>query len=416
MRNYAKICTVAILCCSALLLAGSLFVRHAAAQGTGNAPALPRLVDIGSHSCIPCKMMAPILDELTRDYAGKLVVEFLDTELPQHADAAKRYRVATIPTQIFVDAAGKELWRHEGFISRANILAKWAELGYPFTPVLAAVERWTSVKPDARAKAQVCYMCDGTIPAKSRVTVQTAKGAVHLCSPHCYFIMHSCMTEDKAGIEQRVTVTDARTGTTLPFTAATYLYRLDARTGRPGIEAYATAKSAQRAMQSAGGSPVGWQLLQAKELALRCGFCDRACYQEDASLVKCDGLYSWGCCSHCALGVAARMGKSIEVHERDRLTGAPIIVRVMDGQVAGLEPKTAVAWYGQKKTADGKFVSAGCFHQGFFVTADNLKTWLDQHPTEVGKLITIDQALADKMVLSPVQIQKACKIGECAPK
>jgi len=65
---------------------------------------------------------------------------------------------------------------------------------------------------------------------------------------------------------------------------------------------------------------------------------------------------------------------------------------------------------------DGTKASAGCFHQGFFVTPDNLRAWLDKNPLETGKLITINQALADKMKLSPEQIQKACKIGECAPK
>jgi hypothetical protein len=75
-----------------------------------------------------------------------------------------------------------------------------------------------------------------------------------------------------------------------------------------------------------------------------------------------------------------------------------------------------VAWFGQRKGADGKFASAGCFHQGFFVNADNLKKWVEQNPLETGRLITIQQALADKMKLSQQQIQKACKIGECAPK
>ena len=44
-------------------------------------------------------------------------------------DAAEKYGVSTIPTQIFFDAAGKERFRHEGFFSREEILAKWRELG-----------------------------------------------------------------------------------------------------------------------------------------------------------------------------------------------------------------------------------------------------------------------------------------------
>ena len=157
-------------------------------------------------------------------------------------------------------------------------------------------------------------------------------------------------------------------------------------------------------------------MLQAKELADRCGFCDRAVYPEDAALVKIDGVYSWGCCSHCALGVAARTGKGIEVHQPDRLTGEMIVVRTLGGYVQSIEPATAVAWFGQRRTADGRYVSAGCFHQGFFASLDNLRKWAEQNPTEVGHMITIDQALGDKMKMTPAQISKACKVGECAPK
>jgi hypothetical protein len=93
-----------------------------------------------------------------------------------------------------------------------------------------------------------------------------------------------------------------------------------------------------------------------------------------------------------------------------------IVVKTAGGSVASLEPKAAVAWFGLRKAPDGKFVSAGCFHQGFFVNEDNLKKWVEQNPTESGKAISIAQALADKMKLTAQQIQKACKIGECAPK
>ena len=63
--------------------------------------------------------------------------------------------------------------------------------------------------------------------------------------------------------------------------------------------------------------------------------------------------------------------------------------------------------------ADGKWVSAGCFKQGFFVNQDNLKKWLNARPAMTGRQISIAQALADKMKLSTEQIAKACKLGEC---
>ncbi len=88
---------------------------------------LPRLVDLGATKCIPCKMMAPILDDLKRTYAGRLDVQFIDVW--ENPDAGKKYGISVIPTQIFYDSAGKELFRHEGFLGKEDILAKWKELG-----------------------------------------------------------------------------------------------------------------------------------------------------------------------------------------------------------------------------------------------------------------------------------------------
>ena len=86
---------------------------------------LPRLIDLGADKCIPCKMIAPILEEL--NYAGTVNVEFIDVW--KEPDNAKEYGIRIIPTQIFFDASGKELFRHEGFFSKENILGKWKEFG-----------------------------------------------------------------------------------------------------------------------------------------------------------------------------------------------------------------------------------------------------------------------------------------------
>ena len=88
---------------------------------------LPKLVDLGADKCIPCKMMAPILDDLKKNYAGKLEVEFIDVWKNQ--SAGEQYGIRVIPTQIFFSAAGKELFRHEGFFAKEDILAKWREFG-----------------------------------------------------------------------------------------------------------------------------------------------------------------------------------------------------------------------------------------------------------------------------------------------
>jgi len=90
-------------------------------------PPLPKLLDLGAGKCIPCKMMAPILEELKKEYAGKLEVEFIDVW--KNPDAGRQYGIEVIPTQIFYDTNGKELFRHIGFFAKEDILAKWKELG-----------------------------------------------------------------------------------------------------------------------------------------------------------------------------------------------------------------------------------------------------------------------------------------------
>ena len=100
-------------------------------------PPLPKLVDLGSDTCIPCKKMAPILDELKAEFAGRFDVEFINVRKEQRK--ANAYGLSVIPTQIFLDADGNQLLRHAGFFSRADILAAWKELGYDFQSPESAV-------------------------------------------------------------------------------------------------------------------------------------------------------------------------------------------------------------------------------------------------------------------------------------
>lgn len=100
----------------------------AAARSAG----IPRLVDLGADKCIPCKAMAPILVELRTEYTGRMQVDFIDVW--KNPGAGDPYQVYAIPTQIFFDASGKELTRHEGFISKEDILATWKRFGFDFGP------------------------------------------------------------------------------------------------------------------------------------------------------------------------------------------------------------------------------------------------------------------------------------------
>ena len=375
---------------------------------------LPKLLDLGAGKCIPCKMMAPILEGLKQEYAGRMEVEFIDVW--ENRDAAKAFGVGTIPTQIFFDAAGQELFRHTGFYGKEDILAKWQELGVDVQGGRAspAIVRESPVTADMRPRASVCFMCDGDVNPQTRTVVRGQIEQRILCSPHCYFIyLSSIPGVDLEAEPVRVSVADWSSGEFIPATSATYLYGMDAE-GRATIRAFASQQAAAQAQQSSPGALISWDVLRSKELAARCGFCDRAVYPEDACKVTVGGsTHTYGCCTHCAMGVAARTGEDIEVEAYDGLTREVINVKTFNGSIATLEPPTAIAWFGQKKTEDGEWKSAGCFKQGFFVNQDNLKKWLEARPTMTGREITMAKALSDKMKLTPEQIARACKLGEC---
>jgi thioredoxin 1 len=403
--------TTSLLLFFCLLVAG---IGRAAvsANPAASIPGRPRLVDLGADKCIPCKLMAPILEELKKEYAGRLDVVFIDVW--KDREAGKPYGIAVIPTQIFYDASGKERFRHEGFFAKQEILNKFKEIGVDLTAGKSAgIVREKPVAADTRPRDRVCSLCDGDVDAKAKTVVQGQSEQRMLCSPHCYFIYQSSLVgADPKAEAAKVSVTDWSSGRLVPAIAATYLYSM-APSGRPTIRAYADKNAAAKDQTNHPGNLVTWEVLRAKELAARCGFCDRAVYPEDACNVKVGELRTYGCCTHCALGVAARLQKDIEVEAKDGFSGQLIRVRTLNGSIAALEPKTAVAWFGQIKSAEGNWASAGCFKQGFFVSEANLEKWLDARPTMTGRQITIDQALADKMKLSPAQIAKACKLGEC---
>jgi len=85
------------------------------------------MVDIGAKACIPCKMMAPILEKLEKDYKGRAAIVFIDVRKDPHQ--AERFDIRVIPTQIFYDKQGKEVLRHTGFMSEEAIVTQLKEMG-----------------------------------------------------------------------------------------------------------------------------------------------------------------------------------------------------------------------------------------------------------------------------------------------
>ena len=119
----------------AIILSGSILLLAVAGataadvQGIPQAPVAGKvtMVDLGAKKCIPCKMMAPIMEELEKEYQDRAAIVFIDVWV--NPQAAGKYRIRAIPTQIFYTAEGKEMARHEGFMDKASIVAELEKLG-----------------------------------------------------------------------------------------------------------------------------------------------------------------------------------------------------------------------------------------------------------------------------------------------
>ena len=95
------------------------------AEGAGSG--LPMLLQLGSHGCPPCRKMMPVLNKLKRKYAGKFRITFIDVWRDRATGA--KYGVRAIPTQVFYDGQGRELFRHVGYYSEDEIVVAWKRLG-----------------------------------------------------------------------------------------------------------------------------------------------------------------------------------------------------------------------------------------------------------------------------------------------
>ena len=80
---------------------------------------LPKLLDFGAGTCIPCKKMAPILQELAEEYKGRVVIRVI--EVYQERELTRANGIRLIPTQIFFDVKNQEVYRHIGFMDKEQI-------------------------------------------------------------------------------------------------------------------------------------------------------------------------------------------------------------------------------------------------------------------------------------------------------
>jgi thioredoxin 1 len=85
------------------------------------------VLELGADYCMPCRMMKPIVAEAKKEYEGRAAFIFLDVK--ENSLIAPAYGIRAIPTQIFYDKQGQEVWRHEGYLSRENIDLVLSKLG-----------------------------------------------------------------------------------------------------------------------------------------------------------------------------------------------------------------------------------------------------------------------------------------------
>ena len=129
MQQIQKACLRAMLSVCSLGLGLSLLVSGVWAGESMQlpVPGTVTMVDLGAKKCVPCKMMAPILEALEKEYKDRAAVVFIDVW--ENPEAAQKFGIRVIPTQIFYDTGGKEILRHEGFMKKEAIIAELTKLG-----------------------------------------------------------------------------------------------------------------------------------------------------------------------------------------------------------------------------------------------------------------------------------------------
>ena len=85
----------------------------------------PSFVNFGVTGC--CDKMYPIVEEMRSKYGGGLNVVFI--HVGKERILPELYGIGSIPVQIFFDKEGKEIFRHEGFLPKEQVVAKLRELG-----------------------------------------------------------------------------------------------------------------------------------------------------------------------------------------------------------------------------------------------------------------------------------------------
>jgi thioredoxin 1 len=113
------------------LLAGFLVIGPAlpvGAQGSVAAKGKPALYEFGAHWCLPCKEMKEVMAALKASHGDQ--VEFRMIYVDEEKPLFGQYQIVAIPTQVFLDASGKEVDRHLGALPKEEVLKRLKDLKF----------------------------------------------------------------------------------------------------------------------------------------------------------------------------------------------------------------------------------------------------------------------------------------------
>ncbi|MGB4215962.1 MAG: thioredoxin family protein, partial [Thermacetogeniaceae bacterium] len=103
--------------------AGIFIYKNSTSPGSEpnqTAQKMPKLLMFSSTGCSYCQIMIPILEELQEEYKGQINIEIIDAY--EHPEEAEKYSIISFPTLILLDSDGDQIGRHDGYISKENLL------------------------------------------------------------------------------------------------------------------------------------------------------------------------------------------------------------------------------------------------------------------------------------------------------
>lgn len=130
-RNFVKKVPLltALLCLSLLVSCGKASADSGKVEQSPPTEARPpaeapliTFIELGSVNCIPCKAMQPVMDSIRQKYPDQVSVVFYDVWTEEGQPYGRQYGIRVIPTQVFLDKDGKEVFRHEGFFPEEELL------------------------------------------------------------------------------------------------------------------------------------------------------------------------------------------------------------------------------------------------------------------------------------------------------